>query len=191
MRSAGLAIMAYYYFDFRDAKKQDRYGLISSLLSQLSAKSDSCHELLSRLYSDSVTGIGKPDSNALTACIKDMLSLPEKGPVYIIIDALDECPDVSGNPSAREEVLELVEELVYLNLPNVHLCVASRPEIDIRKALEPLNPLEMSLHNEVGQKNDIMKYIKFVIYSDRKMLSWREEDKQLVVNTLFDKAGGM
>ena len=35
MRAAGLAMMAYYYFDFRDVKKQDRYGLLSSFVSQL------------------------------------------------------------------------------------------------------------------------------------------------------------
>jgi hypothetical protein len=64
-----------------------------------------------------------------------MLSLPRQGQIYIIVDALDECPDVSGTPSAREEVLELVEELACLNLPNLHLCVAGRPEIDIRKTL--------------------------------------------------------
>jgi hypothetical protein len=183
--------MAFYYFDFRDVKKQDRYGLLSSLLSQLSAKSDSCYDVLSQLYSDNASGIVKPDDVELTQCIKDMLGFEGQGPIYIIIDALDECPDTSETPSAREEVLELVDELINLNLPNVHLCVASRPEIDIRRALEPLKPLEISLHDEDGQKNDIIEYIKSVIYSDRKMRNWREEDKQLVVDTLSDKADGM
>jgi len=62
----------------------------------------------------------------------DMLSLPGQRPIYIIIDGVDECPNISGTPSAREEVLELIEELVDLKLPNLYLCVASRPEIDIR-----------------------------------------------------------
>jgi hypothetical protein len=183
--------MAFYYFDFRDVKKQDRYGLLSSLLSQLSAKSDSCYDVLSQLYSDNASGTVKPDNIELTECIKGMLGFEGQGPIYIIIDALDECPDTSETPSAREEVLELIDELINLNLPNVHLCVASRPEIDIRKALEPLKPLEISLHDEDGQKNDIIEYIKSVIYSDRKMRDWREEDKQLVVGTLSDKADGM
>jgi hypothetical protein len=183
--------MAYYYCDFRDVKKQDVYGLLSSLLSQLSTRSDSCYDVLSQLYSDNASGTRKPDSSALTKCMNDMLGLGGQGPIYIIIDGLDECPDASGTPSAREEVLELIDELVNLNLPNVRLCVASRPEIDIRKALEPLKPLEISLHDEDGQKKDIIEYIKSVVYSDRKMRNWREEDKQLVVNTLSDKADGM
>src|SRR5258707_6034077 len=89
MRAAGLATMAYYYFDFRDVKKQDCYGLLSSLISQLSAKSDSCHDILSQLYSDNLNGRLKPDIDSLKECMKDMLNLPGKGPIYIIIDGLD------------------------------------------------------------------------------------------------------
>jgi hypothetical protein len=188
---AGLATMAYYYFDFRDVKKQDCYGLLSSLISQLSAESDSCYTVLSQLYSTNNRGTRKPSISALKTCMTDMLSLQGQGPVYIIVDALDECPNSSGTPSAREKVLEVIEELVELNLPNVHLCVASRPEIDIRMVLEPLTSLKVSLHDETGQKEDIVRYIKSVIYSDRNMRKWKEEDKQLVVDVLSDKADGM
>jgi len=152
MRTAGLAMMAYYYFDFRDVKKQDRYGLLSSLVSQLSAESFSCFRVLSQLYSDYAGRMLKPTTSRLTKCLKDMLRVPGQGPVYIVVDALDECPNFPGRPSAREEVLELVEELVNLKLQNVHLCVASRPEMDIRVVLEPLMSLNISLHGESGQK---------------------------------------
>ena len=191
MHAAGLATMAYYYFDFRDVKKQDCYGLLSSLISQLSAESDSCFNFLSQLYSDNIRGLQKPDLDALKNCVMNMLSLPGQGPIYIIIDALDECPNVSGTPSAREEVLELIEELVDLKLPNLHLCVASRPEIDIRQVLEPLTPLHISLHDESGQKQDIFTYIKSVVRSDRRMRRWREEDQNLVIDTLSQNADGM
>ena len=183
--------MSYYYFDFRDIKKQDRNGLLTSLLSQLSAESDTCYEVLSQLYSRNAGGTRKPNSSSLAQCMKDMLGLPRQGTIYIIIDALDECPDISGVQSAREKVLDLIDELVNLDLPNVHICVASRPEIDIRNALEPLNPLQISLHDQDGQKNDIIEYIKSVIHSDRKMKNWREGDKKLVIDTLSDKADGM
>ena len=191
MQAAGLAMMAYYYFDFRDVKKQDRYGLLSSLLSQLSAESDSYYEALSQLYIDNGGGTRKPTRSALLKCLKDMLSLPGRGEIFLIIDALDECPNFSGTPSAREEVLELIEELVDLELPNVHVCVTSRPEIDIRTVLEPLTSLKISLHDEIGQKEDILEYIKSVVGSDRRMRKWIEEDRQLVIDTLSDKADGM
>jgi hypothetical protein len=191
MQAAGLATMAYYYFDFRDVKKQDSYGLVCSLISQLSARSDSCFNVLSRLYSENDCGIQKPDVDELKKCMTDMLSLPGQAPIYIVVDGLDECPNSSGTPSAREEALDLIEELVDLKLPNVHLCVASRPEIDIRMVLGPLTPLQISLHDESGQKEDIIAYIKSVVHSDRGMRRWREEDQNLVIDTLIQNAGGM
>ena len=120
-----------------------------------------------------------------------MLSLPGQGQIYIIVDALDECPNFPGTPSAREDVLEIVKEIVNLKLPNVNLCVASRPEMDIRLVLEPLTTLKISLHDEIGQKKDIIEYIKSVVRSDLSMRRWKEEDKQLVVDTLSRKADGM
>ena len=191
MHAAGLATMAYYYFDFRDVKKQDCYGLLSSIISQLSAESDSCYEILSRLYSDNSRGIRKPDIDALKDCMTEMLRLPGQGPIYIVVDALDECPNFPGRPSARDEVLELIEELVNLKLPNLHLCAASRPEMDIRTVLEPLTTLKISLHDESGQKEDIIKYIESVVHSDRSMRRWKEEDKRLVVDTLSAKSDCM
>jgi hypothetical protein len=191
MRTSGLAMMAYYYFDFRDVKKQDCYGLLSSLISQLSAESNPCYKILSELYLDHARGIQNPDIDALKKCMTGMLSLPGQAPIYIFIDALDDCPNFPGKPSAREEVLDLLEELVDLKLPSVHLCVASRPEMDIRIVLEPLTSLKISLHDESGQKQDITEYIKSVVHSDGNMRRWNEEDKKLVIDTLSDKVDGM
>jgi hypothetical protein len=70
-----------------------------------------------------------------------MLTLPDQGPVYLILDALDECPNTSGVPSSREQVLDLVKELVDLRLPSLHICVTSRPEVDIQDTLASLAPI--------------------------------------------------
>ena len=190
MHAAGLAMMSYYYFDFRDVRKQDCYGLLSSLISQLSAESDSCFKIISQLYSYHARGTRNANIDSLKTCMMDLLSLPGQAPIYIIIDALDECPNFPGRPSARGEVLELIKELVDLKLPNVHLCVPSRPEMDIRMMLEPLTSLKICLHDESGQNQDIMEYIKYVVRSDQSMRRWKEEDKQLVIDTLSEKADG-
>ena len=190
MGAAGLATIAYYYFDFRDVKKQGCRGLLSSLISQLAADSDSCYNILSHLYSDTGRGARQPVDNALKKCMTDMLSLPGQGPVYITVDALDECPNFPGMPSAREKVMELIKGLVDLKLPNVHLCVASRVEIDILMVLEPLASLKISLHDQNGQKEDIIKYIRSIVHSDLKMRRWRDGDRQLVVDSLCKRANG-
>ena len=112
-------------------------------------------------------------------------------PNYIIIDALDECPDTTGVPSAREQVLSLVNDLVDFRLPNLHICVTSRPEIDIRTVLEPLTSFRISLHDQPGQMEDIAEYIRSVVHSDLKMKRWREDDRKMVIEVLSEKADGM
>ena len=166
MRKAGLASMAYFYFDFREPEKRHLRGLLSSLVFQLSAESDPCYEVLSRLYSDHSGGTQEPSKDALSQCLIEMLKVLGQPAMYIIIDALDECPNISGMPTAREEVLGFLEDLVKLNLPDVRICVSSRPEIDIRSTLGTLAPLRISLHDEGGQSADICSYIGAVVHSD-------------------------
>ena len=133
----------------------------------------------------------RPSEDDLVKCLKEMVTLPDQPPVYLVIDALDECPDSSGLPSPREQVLDLLKDLVELSLPNLHLCVTSRPEIDIRNALEVLTSRRVSLHDQSGQKKDIVSYVTSVVHSDPKMRRWRDEDKRLVIETLSERANGM
>jgi len=122
-----------------------------------------------------------------------MLTLPDQGPVYLILDALDECPNTSEIPPTRTRVLDLVKELVGLQLSNLHICVTSRPEVDIKDAIEPLAFHPVSLHDESGQKEDIATYVRSVVYSNSgvEMSKWRVEEKELVIETLSDRADGM
>jgi len=188
---AGLATMAHFYCDFRDEDKQNCRKLILSILSQLCAQSDPCCGILAHIYSAHKDGTRKPSDDTLEKCLRKMVSLPDRGPVYLVIDALDECPNNSGMPTAREEVLDLVTGLVNLHLPNLRICVTSRPEIDIQTTLEPLTSLRVSLHNQTGQKKDIIDYVTAVVSSDTKMRRWREEDRKLVIETLSERADGM
>ena len=183
--------MAYFYFDFRDINKQNRSDLLPSLVTQLSDQSHRHCDILNRLYLRHGRGAQKPSEDELIQCLKDMLTLPDQQPVYLIIDALDECPDTSGMPSPREQVLDFVKKLVELSLSNLRLCVTSRPEIDIRRALEPLTSFRVSLHEQSGQRQDIIDYVTSVVRSDAKMCRWRDEDKNLVIETLSDGADGM
>jgi hypothetical protein len=131
MCDAGQASMGYFYFDFRDISKQHWCDLVPSLLTQLSARSDLRCDILSRLYSGYDNSARQPSDDALTNCLKEMLTLPDEHPIYLIMDAVDECPNISEIPSPRDHVLQLVKELVDLRLPKLHICVTSRPEVDI------------------------------------------------------------
>jgi hypothetical protein len=190
---AGHATMCYFYFDFRNTAKQHLHDLVPSLLTQLSGRSGPRCDILSQLYSAHEDGKKQPSDRVLAECLKEMVMLPGQLPIYLIMDAIDECSNVSGIPSPRERVLRLVKELVELRLPNLHICVTSRPEIDIRDVLDSLASRPLSLHEQTGQKQDIVDYVKSIVYSDSEpiMKRWRQEDKELVIETLAEKADGM
>ena len=191
MRKAGLASLAFFYCDFREDQKKDLRGLLTSLLVQLCHQSDSYSDILSKLYSEHANGSRHPSDDVLAGCLKDLLKLSGHAPVYLIVDALDECPNTSSIPSPRDEVLNLVEELIKSEIPNLRVCVTSRPETDIKDILDPLVPHAVSLHDEGGQNRDIEEYIKSVINTNPKNKRWKATDKQLVIEVLTEKADGM
>ena len=193
MCDAGQASMAYFYFDFRNVNKQHWRDLIPSLLTQLSTQSDPCCDILSHLYSDHNNGALQPSDDIMKRCLIEMLTLQDQLPIYLVMDALDECSNASGIPSPRDRVLRLVKELVDLQISNLRICVTSRPEFDIRDVLEPLTSRRVCLHDQSGQKQDIVDYVRSVVYSNWEpyMRRWKKEDKELVIETLAERADGM
>jgi len=191
MCELGLASLAFFYCDFREDQKRHRRGLLSSLLDQFCQQSDAYYGALSKFYSAHRHGSQHASDSELAQCLKQLLALPGQATAYVVIDALDECPITSGSSSPRDEVLGFVEELVRLHVPNMRICVTSRPEADIELVLGPLAFRSVSLHGENGQAQDIAEYVKFVVSTDRHMQKWRKEDKELVVRELTGKADGM
>ena len=188
----GLASAAYYYFDFRDAGKQNRRGLLSSLLMQFCARSHRGCDILSSLYEAHHDGSHYPSEDDLIQALKKVLELPCHGRVYIVMDAVDESPNTHGIPTPREDVLQLIRELVNLRHPDISICVTSRPEADILTALQPSASYDVSLHDQGGQRSDIIDYIRSIVESDQNIQqTWSAEDRHLVINTLSQKANGM
>jgi NACHT domain len=191
LQKSGLASLAFFYFDFREDQKKDLRGLLSSLLVQLCEQSDAYSAILSEFYVAHRSGSQHASDSELLACLKDVLKLQGQATVYIIIDALDECPITTGLLSHREKVLDLVEELLDMQIPNLRICITSRPEADIVPVLEPLAFRSVSLHSESGQVQDITEYIRFFVHTKRELRRWKETDKQLVIDVLTKKADGM
>jgi hypothetical protein len=191
MRKAGIATLAMFYYDFREDQKKDIRRLLSSVLFQLCDQSDSYCDVLSTFYLTHRHGAQSPGNNELMRCLKELLSLSGQAPVYLIIDALDECPSTSTLSSPREEVLTFLEDLIDSQLPNLRICVTSRPEADIKLFLDPLSFRSVSLHDESGQMADIESYIKSIVNTNRKMRRWTSELKQLVIDVLTRRADGM
>ena len=117
-----------------------------------------------------------------------MLTAVAKRRLYIVMDALDESPEHSGWPTPREEVLDVLKDIVGLHL---RICVTSRPEVDIKAILNQLTIHSISLHDESEQQQSIADYVMDNVNTDRKMREWPEEDKKLVIQELSKRADGM
>lgn len=181
--------LAYFYCDFQDSAKQNLRGLLLSLLLHLSPQLDHDYTALSALYSKHGDGAQQPSEDTLRTAVKDMLKLAVQGRTYIVIDAVDECPNTSL-PDSRNKILRFIEELAALPT-NIHICVTSRPESDIEDTLRSLASCRLALHTENGQMFDIEHYVKSIITSDHQFRRWREADRIYAIETLVQKADGM
>jgi len=191
MQKARLASLAFFYCDFREDQKKDLRGLLSSLLVQLCHQSDFYSDILFKFYSEHDEGKRYPSEDELARCLTDLLKLPARASVYVIIDGLDECPNTSAVWSPRAKVLNFIEKLIKSQFPNLRMCVTSRPETDIKDVFDTLTFRSVSLHDEGGQKQDIEDYINSVIYTHPKSRRWKAEHKRLVIDVLTAKAHGM
>ena len=191
MRRSGLASLVIFYNDFREDQKKGLRGLLSSVLVQLGHQSDSYCDILSKLLAEHDNGSKDPNDDALIRCLKRLLELPRQTPIFLIVDALDECLNTPALSSPREKVLMLLKDFIDSKLSNLRICVTSRPEIDIEAILKPLTFRCISLHDEHGQEEDIRNYIESIINENTKMQRWSLEHKQLVIKHLTERANGM
>jgi hypothetical protein len=191
LRDAGQATLAYYYFDFRYKEKQNIRDFVISIIVQLSENSHPCSNIINRLYLSYGNGMRQPSNDALMDCLKAMLTVAAKQPVYIIIDSLDECSNTPGFSNTREEILDVVKDLAHPHHPNMHFCVTSRPEVDVQTKLQPLAVNAISLHGRSERKGDISNYVGSVVSLDEGLKTLREEDRELVIEELSERADGM
>jgi hypothetical protein len=73
MQKSRPSLIAYYYFDFKDAFKRGVRGLLTSLLFQLVDDSARCWDVLYELYTSCHDGFQQASDAALEECLKRML----------------------------------------------------------------------------------------------------------------------
>src|SRR5258708_12769193 len=126
MRKTGEASLAFFYFNFREDQKGLR-GLLSSFLVQLCHQSDSYCDILSEFHSNHAKGSRSPSEDALMGCLKKLLEFPGNAPVSLIMDVLDECPDLSAISSPPPVVFHILRGLSNLPFPNLHFLSQTHP----------------------------------------------------------------
>jgi len=177
--------LAYFYFDFNDTGKQKVSNLVSSLIAQLCNKVVDLPGQLKELYKRCNNGQQQAAVRELSATLS--LIVRDFEDVFIVIDALDECP----KDGERGELLTLIEEIHARQLSRIHLLVTSRPETDIKEMLMswvgswaiPLQGFQVD--------SDINLHVRSQLSADPKLKKWPDKVKAEVEEALTAGAKGM
>ncbi|RAK76573.1 uncharacterized protein BO72DRAFT_459535 [Aspergillus fijiensis CBS 313.89] len=136
-------VLAYWYFKFSDNETQGMESMIRSFIRQLCPRP--IPSPIRKIWEDHRRN-REPDLDVLLTILRDIMGLLP-GDVFIIFDALDECPV----ETRERRLLAFMDDLIRDFPTKVHLLATSRPEPDIHNALtqHTLFGLEDALSGDV------------------------------------------
>lgn len=180
----------YFYFTFSDVQKQGLDYAIRALAHQLyhTGHAD-VREPLDTCFASHKRGQQQPSLEVLSKTFQEMVK-KAAGKLWIVLDALDEC---SPKKQERLQLLEWIHG-IHAACSNVHLLVTSRPEHDIKSALEGWESVGqfIPLQSELVQK-DISSYVRWEVEKGNRLKRWhgQKDVQQEIIDTLAEKAQGM
>lgn len=174
-------MMGYYYFDFSEADTQTLDSFIRSLIVQLSVKLPEIPRYLSNLYVRSRDTKQEPSTESLKEVLRAILTGNAKATV--LVDALDEC-------SQPEELVQLIGDIRSWETTDLRLLVVSRQHFEGTDALEELQPVHVSIQDEVAN-NDISTFVQEILNKDLKLRYWPLKVKNEIKTALVTKSSGM
>ncbi|KAH0026008.1 ankyrin repeat protein, partial [Aureobasidium melanogenum] len=180
-------ILLYFFFDFRDAKKQSLKEMAISLVYQLHCQDGSLQEPLESLLKGCSKGNSAPSTEKLLEIFLSFLKNTDRK-VYLVLDALDEFV------VPRQDLLDWIESIAEITSPKVHLLVTSRQESDIASVLGRTNlisqivPVQTDIIDE-----DIRAYIGHRLRTSGEFERWKDRDdvQQMIQESLMSISNGM
>jgi hypothetical protein len=172
---------AFFYFSFSDERKQSDSDLLRSLVAQLGWREPGL-SMLYQAYKDAKQSV--PESDVLESVL--LASIRSCSKVYLLLDALDECPE---DYETRQIVLARIERLSK-DAPNLRILVTSRELDRIRISMEALfaEPLRVATS---AVDADIQIYVATEVSRDRSLRKLSPEMRILIETTIASQADGM
>lgn len=183
-------VVTYFYFDFRDSKKQNAKGMVRSLIYQICNRKPVIPQAVTGLWDRyrNNTAAQEPGlKEGLLPALKE--SLVGFTDIYIVLDGLDECS--SDNYDLRT-LLDTLTTIYHWSSDKLHIMLTSRFIVEIHERISPIiavdGNIEIDLHH-VKELNDDIR--KFILAELSEHVSWPEAAKEEVATTLIEKAEGM
>jgi len=182
-------VVVYWYFTFTDTEKQDVSNAVCSIIADICSNRRDTPEELQNEFRRNNFGQQKPPLRDLIAMLRTVMDRFQH--VYLIIDALDECPKADNQ---RETLLDLLRETHSWQLKYLHILATSRREVDIQESLSLFSALPYAVISVSVQgsqvEQDIMKYLEHRL-EHHKFSSWKPSLKEDVKEGLAKRADGM
>ena len=180
-KNTGTAGLAVFYFSISDSGKQSSDSLLCSLVAQLGWKEPG-RTTLQQEYDKSNRSL--PGSEALQEIL--LSCILQFDDVFMVADALDECPD---HDTTRQNMLDCLGRLSE-KAPNFKVFATSRELRDIRDSMVALHATVFPISTRPVNA-DIGRYVSHELSRDRKLSTLDRATKTLIMETLTEKADGM
>lgn len=138
--------------------------------------------MLRQAYGDAKRSVPGPDELAKIL----LASMRSCSKVYLLIDALDECPE---DHETRQSVLARIEKLTQ-DAPNLKILTTSRELPVIRDSMTALGPKPICVATS-GVNADIRLYVVSQLSGDRSFGKFKKETLDLIESTIASRADGM
>lgn len=176
--------VVFYYFSFSDPAKQTVRNFLNSALLQLIQKRDSLHKSLCQLYDE--YRLAEPPLARVVDALQS--ALVSAGDVFIVLDALDECPLQNDE---RPLLLSTLSQVIGWRIPGLRVLVTSRDDDDIQRYIKGLLTMEaISIQGE-AVSSDIRSHVQKELDAEFLNHGWPADLKPEVEEALVDGAQGV
>lgn len=179
--------LAYFYCDYKDQMKQEPSAVLRTLLCQLSSQNISVSHNVQNFFKDQTkddraANLLPPSFDLVRSNFGQILRTSFQK-IYIVIDAVDECPELECLLGAISAITDSLE--------NVKIFVSSRESSLISEKFRSFPNLQMRAKHV---SDDIESYVDARLNErivSKKLKVKDEELRRLISDTLVDKADGM
>ena len=171
--------LAFFYFTFSDARKQNYKDLQLSMVTELSRGRPIIASLL-ELYEANV-----PHSPSVEGLEETLIAtLKESHVSYLVVDALDECSE-----EQRDEVMQGFKRITHA-CPSTRILITSRKESDIEDLMHDWCGIQLAV-DENCVNADIDIFVKDALATDKKLMRLSDSTKSEIQRVFHEKSDGM
>ena len=177
--------IAYHYFDFNDKRMNTADTMVRTWLTQLCGQSVELPEELRKQYAR--RDYRSHNETALVDVLEEVLRIVilKFEHVYLLLDALDECNDLSE----LEQVQASVERVRQSSLSRVHVLATSQYNADLQKYFGDIKATDMNLL-DTELTTDIRSFVRSKLRDDLKLRRQPPDIRKEVESTLIDGSQG-